>query len=280
MKTEVKEFQTLLEFKEDRHLVGIKFLNKKEEYDILNVKEATHQMFFCMMVKAAAVGHCMKVKEEHIYCSAASEVLGFTTPSKEVLSGEVAYKRDMYETYQTASCVAIDTPYLQHEVYGILLQPLEMFEQAPDIVIAFCNPYTTMRIVQGYSYKYGFAKQLRFAGMGGVCTELVARAYKNQDMNISFLCSGTRFAGEWRDDELGVAFPYYVFENVLDGVRKTMNTFESDDKKEIIAQKATNNKMKIEIKMGENYHGSSIGVAKLGIVGYHPKKRKREKEQL
>lgn len=45
MKNKANEFQTLLEYDEKRHLVGVKFLFSKEEYDNQMIKEATHQMF-------------------------------------------------------------------------------------------------------------------------------------------------------------------------------------------------------------------------------------------
>ena len=278
MRKEVTEFQTLLEFEKNRKIVGVKFLYTEQEYIRLNVKEATHQMFYCMMVKAATVGHSMKVRKEHIYCSAASEVLGFTEPSQDVKTGKQQYERNMYGTEEAASDIANCTPYLSHDVYGMCIQPLEEYEQEPDMVLAFCKPYTAMRIMQGYSYYYGVAKQIRFAGMGGICTELMARSYENQDINVSFLCSGTRFAAEWKDDEVGVAFPYKMFLYILKGVRDTLNTFEPDDKKEEILQRARKNEIPLNVEKGTNYHGSSLGVAKMGVTGYRKKKEKKGKK--
>ncbi len=274
MEEEAVEFQTLLGLAKDRHLVGVRFLFSEAEYQEAEGKEATHQMFFCMMVKAAAVGHGMKVRKEHIYCSAAAEALGFAKPLEESEPGEILYKRNMYGTREVAADIRENMPCLKHEVYGMCIQPLEQSDRKPDVVLVFCQPYTAMRIVQGYSYQYGFAKQVRFAGMSGICTELMAGAYKNQDMNLSLLCSGTRFAGAWRDDELGIAFPYGMFQKVLSGVRSTVNTFEPDDKKEAIRQRAWEYGGKAEVEMGNNYHGSSIGVARMGVEGYFPKKAK------
>lgn len=278
MRKKVTEFQVLLEFEKNRRIVGVKFLYTEQEYSRLNVKEATHQMFFCMMVKAATVGHSMKVRKDHIYCSAASEVLGFTEPSRDVKTGRQQYERNMYGTEEAASDIANCTPYLQHAVYGMCIQPLEYFEQEPDMVLVFCKPYTAMRIMQGYSYYYGMAKQIRFAGMGGICTELMARSYENQDINISFLCSGTRFAAEWKDDEVGVAFPYKMFLHILEGVRDTLNTFEPDDKKEEILQRARENGISLDVEKGTNYHGSSLGVAQMGVTGYRKKNKKKGKK--
>ncbi|WP_158682983.1 DUF169 domain-containing protein [Dorea sp. Marseille-P4042] len=276
MKKEVVEFQTLLKFETNRKLVGVKFIYDKEEYNSVDIKEATHQMFFCMMIKAATVGHSMKVKKEHIYCSAAAEVLGFTEISWKTKTGRTQYERNMYGTEKASFDIANSNPYLEHNIFGMCIQPLEDFKYSPDMVIAFCNPYTAMRIIQGYSYFFGLAKQIGFCGMGGVCTELLARSYKNQDLNISFLCSGTRFAAGWKDDEVGVSFPYHMFERILEGVRCTVNTFEPDDKKNEILQRAKKNGILVDIKEDTNYYESSLGVAKMGTIGYR-KKCKKEK---
>jgi uncharacterized protein (DUF169 family) len=272
------EFQVLLHYEKDRHLVGIKFIRTKEEYDLTAVREASHQMFFCMFVKAATVGHSFKIRDEHIYCSAAAEVLGFRTPDSDVVSGKIAYNRKFYETECIAAKMGAETPYLTEPVYGMVVQPVENYEDEPDIVLSFSNAYTAMRIMQAYSYKYGYGRNIRTAGMGGICTELTASAYKNQDMNVSFLCSGTRFAGAWRDDEVGISFPYKVFHAVLDGLFETMNNFESDEKKEEIYRRAEKAGMNLTIRYGENYHGSSLGVAQMGVKGYRQKISRRKKD--
>lgn len=278
MEQEVQEFQTLLKFEKDRHLVGIKFLFSQKEYEEIQVKEASHQMFFCMMVKAAAVGHCMKVRQEHLYCPAAAEVLGFAKPDEDTRSGKTALRRNFYGSEEVARDVSSQIPYLEHTVYGMCIQPLEQWEEEPDVVLMFCIPYTAMRIIQGYTYKYGIAKNICLAGMSGICTELMAGAYWRQDLNISFLCSGTRLAGSWRDEELGIAVPYSMFSKILDGVRDTLNTYEPDEKKEEILERAKERGVSETITMGTNYHGSSIGVARMGVEGYRPKKRRKNYE--
>lgn len=276
MKKETKEFRTYLEFEKDRHLVGVKFLFTRQEYLACPVNEATHQMFFCMMVKSAVVGHSMKVAKEHIYCSAASDVLGFTEPGEDIRNGKTAYQRRFYGTPEIAKEVSQRIPYLHHQVYGMCIRPLEECEQEPDVVMAFCKPYTAMRIIQGYSYIFGVDRQIQTVGMGGICTELMAGAYQRQDMNASFLCSGTRFAGSWRDDEVGMSFPYVMFLKVLDGVKQTADTFEPDEKKEEIQERGKILEVPVKLEMGTNYHKSSLGVARMGVTGYYPRKRKKE----
>lgn len=274
MRREAEELQILLKFEKDRHPVGVRFLFSEQEYKETDAPEATHQMFFCMMVKAAAVGHSMKAKPEHIYCSAAAGALGFMEPDSDTRRGITAWKRGLYGSHKAAEDISAHTPYLDHKPYGMCIQPLEKWEQEPDVVMMFCLPYTVMRIVQAYSYRYGVAKQITLTGMSGICTELMAGAYKRQDMNVSLLCSGTRFAGCWRDDEMGVALPYAMFREILESVRATANLYEPDDKKEEILERAEERGIAEDITMGTNYHGSSIGVARMGVKGYRPRRRR------
>lgn len=273
MKNAIEKFNALIGISEKRKAVGVTFINTKENYDNINIEEATHQMFFCMMVKSATIGHSMKVKKEHMYCSAASEALGFTKPNDDFITGEIGFKRKMYESKEVAEKMVKKIPYIDHKIYGMIVQPLEKYKIEPDVVVIFGNPYMIMRIIQSYSYKYGPVKNIHFAGMSGVCTELVARAYKYNDLSVSMLCSGTRFAAEWKDDEMGIAFPYKMFSELLEAIEKTSNTFEPDNKKQEIRQRVKEKGIILSEKLidGENYHGSSLGVARMGVKGYKVK---------
>lgn len=279
MKNKVKKMDVLIGFNKNRKPVGVKFIKNKDEYEKINIQEASHQMFFCMMVKSATIGHSLKVKKEHIYCSAGSEALGFSSPSDDILSGKVGVKRNMYETEEVSSKMAKKVPYINHEVYGMIVQPLENYSDKPDVIILFLTPYQSMRIVQSYSYKFGPMNNIHFAGMGGICTELMARAYKYDDISISLLCSGTRFAAEWKDEEMGIAFPYSKFDSILDGIEKTSNTFEPDDKKAEIKERILENNITLNENLvyGENYHASSLGIAQMGVKGYKKKPSKKKK---
>lgn len=143
-----------------------------------------------------------------------------------------------------------------------------------DIVIIIDTPYTIMRIVQGYTYNYGVAKNIRFAGNQGVCSELTARPYEENDINISLLCSNTRFSCKWEDGEMGVGMPYKIFLNVIQGVLQTLNPTEHDYKKEEIIKKSTENNLDLNVVLGKNYYNSSIGVCSLKIKGGNQNEKK------
>ncbi len=272
MKEKLTKFKASLNYEDKRELVGVQFIFTENEYKNINVPEANHQLFFCMMVKVAASGKCIKVNKNHLYCDAASKVLGFDAVDNNTLSGETFYKRNFYCSQEISKSVVEEIPYLKHNVYGMLIQPLEHFDTPPHIVISISSPYTAMRIIQGYTYKFGYAKNIRLAGMGGLCTELTARPYLTQDINISLLCSNSRFSGSWNDSEMGIGMPYNMFLEVLDGVLETMDLFEPDYKKLDIQKRAEDLGTSLDITLDHNYFDSCLGVANIGVKGYHKKK--------
>jgi uncharacterized protein (DUF169 family) len=137
-----------------------------------------------------------------------------------------------------------------------VVQPLEKFQTDPDIVIMIINPYQAMRIVQGYAYHYGVAKNIQFTGNQGLCSECTATPYEANDLNISLLCANTRFAAKWNENELGIGMPFSVFLTVTDGVLKTINPSEPDAVKKIIMDRAEKQNHNIDIALGTSYYRS------------------------
>lgn len=268
---EILEFRTLLEYDKDRRPVGIRFIRTDEDYDSLNVRELKHQLFYCLMIKAANVGHSFKASLKNLYCPFAAEMLGFIEPSRESLSPDRHVERGFYDNLNIAEQVISERPYLSEPISGLLVQPLEDMISDPDVVISISRPYTAMRIMQAYTFKHGISKSSRFSGMSGFCTELTAMAQKNDDIVFSLLCSNARFSAAWRDDEVGVAFPYRLFTDILEGIRKTLDVYETDAHKKEILQRAEVNGLDIELEMGKNYFDSCMGCAEIGQKEYFPK---------
>lgn len=261
IRKEIQKLNSSLELK--RKIVGIKFLFSEEEFNSYEIQSSNNKLSYCMMVKIASSGKSVKVRSEHFKCNSSTRALGIKNSDPYVASGREYYSYGLYNSLGTAKNVHDKVKYINHELYGALIQPLEKFETEPDIVIIIDTPYTIMRIIQGYTYNYGMAKNIRFAGNQGVCSELTARPYENNDINISLLCSNTRFSCKWEDTEMGVGMPYKIFLNVMQGVLQTLNSTEPDYKKEEIIKKSTENDLELNVVLGKNYYNSSIGVCSL-----------------
>jgi len=114
-----------------------------------------------------------------------------------------------------------------------------------------------MRLVQGYTYHFGFKNDFKMSGMCGVCFESTALPITNNEFTVSLLCSGTRFVSGWPEEMMMVSFPYTMADKIVDGLIKTAKKCEPDEYKEMIGNKLSedNNKtLDIELKKERAYY--------------------------
>ena len=213
-----------------RHIVGVKFLYFKHEYDELELQDYGKKSSYCMMVKHAMDGNHFKANLEHFACRCAIEALGLADEMEGVVSGQRYYSLNLYESRAVAKDVTRDISRIQQKIYGIEIGPLDKLEDA-DVVMLMVNAYQLMRVVQGYTYKWGIPKNLYMAGNQGVCADLTAGPFEKNDMNFSVLCAGTRKMCAWGDDEMGVGLPIQMFDPLTEGVIQTMNYIDYSNQK-------------------------------------------------
>ncbi len=230
--------KVLLELK--RKPVGVKFFFTKEAYDNFDAPENTHILPYCVVVKRAGDGISQKINKEHSGCMGSAWALGLAEPTKEVISGQ---RRSNYGTYKDMGIcrkISKNMVYCQHDTYGLAVMPLEEFKEEPDIVIMITNPFNGMRIAQGYAYNHGHVDNIKFSGMQAICQECTSLPYEESRINFSMLCAGTRMLANWQADELGIGMPYRIFEEVIEGLKKTMNPLERNINKKKIEDRWDN----------------------------------------
>ena len=246
-----------------RRIVGVKFLYHEKAFHRNPVKPVKNMFSFCMMVKVASMGAAIKAREENFKCPGAKRAFGMMKVDDHFSSGARYLELGLYENGDVAKRVARQMAFLPRPLFGVTVQPLKAFAEAPDVVIIVTDPYNAMRILQGYTYYRGQAKGIRSCGNQGVCCELTAQPYRDQDINVSLLCSGTRFACRWKDGEVGVGMPFSMLPKVIDGVIKTANAVEPSRRREGIMARAENRGENLDIAWGENYYRSEPGTGKL-----------------
>lgn len=139
----------------------------------------------------------------------------------------------------------------------------------PDVILALCKANQAMRMVQGFIYHHGPAKTMTSFGMQGVCAELTANPYLHKAINVSLLCSNTRYSCSWNDEELGVGIFGQVFATLVDGVLQTINRAEADKSKRRIVTRSQSKGMDLGVRYGCDYYSSPLKIA--------PQKRENEK---
>lgn len=239
----------------NKRIVGIKFLFAKSDYEAADVAPVKKSMHYCVMVKAAMSGTGFKATGDDLTCLGGARATGLKEADNFNKSGQHAMKLGLYHDMTTAKSVRDGISICDHHAYGIMVKPLEDYNQEPDVVMIVSNPYNIMRVLQGYSYYYGLQSNFKMTGNQAICSEATAAPYLTNDINVSMLCIGTRHEAGWKDDELAVAFPYNRFETIAKGVMETINIMDNNNKKKAIEEKLNeNNIQKLEIRYNHNYY--------------------------
>lgn len=269
----VVQINNALELK--RHVVGIKFLYSKEDFDAAEAKQIQKKLPYCVMVKSAAAGSLFKVDKHNFGCPDGAVSLGLYNELTEgfedrepdfFISGKRYAEPGVYKDLATAQKTMANIVILKKKPHGLMLGPLEKFEDDPDVVIIVADTYNMMRLIQGYSYEYGTFSNFRMAGNQAICSECTAYPLVNNNVNVSMLCSGTRQNSSWTASEVAMGMPYEMFPKVLNGVYQTINPLVRDEQKKIIEDNMKKtNEVIIDIEYGTNYD--------LGIYTFGEKKK-------
>lgn len=256
-----------------RHIVGVKFLYTEEEFENADAMALTGYLPYCVMVKSASLGKCIKATRYEFGCGGASLSLHAFDADTELYadkepgyfsSGKSYYEGlRIYKTIDSARKTAEGITICKKKIYGVMLKPIEEYKNDPDVVIIITTPYNMMRLVQGYNYEYGTNCNFKMGGNQAICSETTAYPFENDDINISVLCSGTRMNSSWGRDELSMGIPYHKFPLIVNGVYQTINMLERDpDKKRIEENMEKTGQKIINIKYGQNYDTGSYRFGK------------------
>ena len=204
-------------------------------------------------------GKAVKATGDKLNCIAGARAIGLKEIDDSHKSGRNGKRLGLYHDMATAKKVRDNMSYCDHNAYGIMVKPLEEFNQEPDVIIVVTTPYNVMRIVQAYSYYYGMQAKYKMTGNQAVCSESTAYPYLNNDINVSMLCAATRHRAGWKDYELAVAFPYNRFDKIAEGLMETINIIDNDQKKEMIEKRLCNNEVDdFKIKYHHNYYSDNL----------------------
>ena len=239
----------------ERKIAGVKFLFSQEDYAEADARQVKSKMSYCVMAKLAMSGESIKATGNEISCIAGARATGLVDIDDYQKSGQNGKKLGLYHDMATSKSVRDKMSYCDHRAYGIMLKPLDEFDNEPDVVIIVTNPYNAMRIVQAYSYYFGIQTNFKMTGNQAICSESTAYPYLSNNINVSMLCIGTRHRAGWNDNELSVAFPFNRFANITKGIMETINIMDNNKKKEVIETKLNeNNIYDFHIKYNSNYY--------------------------
>ncbi|SCY23774.1 DUF169 domain-containing protein [Alkaliphilus peptidifermentans] len=235
-----------------RSIIGVKFVDFQNEFDALKIPTPAKKGTLCYLLREAMEGNILKAVDSNVTCEYARYALGLSKPDITISEGRSYHYSGLYQSKGVAREIVSSMKYLSHEIYGIVVGPLELMEDA-DIVIMVDYAETIMRVMQGYAYKFGSPKNLNFFGNQAACGDLISKPYYNNDINVSLMCRGMRANGRFEKGELGVAIPIGIFDTLVDGVVATANPVSSHKEKKRILNALDNNDLGNKIDMHYNY---------------------------
>lgn len=222
----------------ERLPVGVKLVYFKEDYDKYAAKELISPMNYCVAIRSAGYGHSVKITKETSRCMGSTTALGFQPPSAAFYDGTEGCQMGLFTDQKVAAETSSQFKILKKQLFGIIVKPLEEFnESEPDVVIIVSNPRECMRLLQGYTCTYGMQPDLCASGNQAMCVECTAYPIMTEKLNISLMCSGTRHHAKWHETDMAVGIPYSKFKGTVDGIYRTINGTEPDErKKEMIEE--------------------------------------------
>lgn len=245
----------------ERMPVGVKFIYSEEEFDSFDADFRETKIAYCNSIHLASIGEKLKLIEEHQACFNGSVALGFKEYPEKMTSGKARLSKGIYHDLETSKSVSEDMIFNDKKPYGYVVMPLKEFEIDPDVVLVIGKSYSIMRLIQGYSFKYGYSPNIKTVGLQAVCHDITTYPMMTNDVNITFLCPGTRLVANWEMDELGFGIPFSKWYDVIEGVVKTTNPFVRNPIKKEIKKKLDGKNMdSSNIKLNENYDtGAYVG---------------------
>ncbi len=240
-----------------RFPVGVSLLADASAFDACPLPRIRRKISYCNMVmlasrKSAPKGR--KAVRENFACPGSAHVFGFVPTDEQMRSGRRFMDFGLYDRLETAARTQAEMARLEEPPAGVAVAPLHAFrETAPNTVLLVVNAYQAMRLVQAHAYGSGVIRSVRMVGNRGICSECSAVPLTEGKFNVSMLCSNTRFAARWRDDELGIGLPYADLPGLVRGLIATTNACETDRRKRAISARCLNYGLDLEITFQSSY---------------------------
>lgn len=162
--------------------VGVKLYKAGDELPPQTFDKPEKRMTYCRFVREAAKGKNYLIKVEDIDCANAEVTLGFREPKY----------------------VKIE-PRINEKMAAIRLGPID----GADMVLLILNAEQVMTVsilLEGM--------EATFKGNMAVCGEATALVHNTGKSNVTFLCNGARTFGTYETNEIIVALPQKVFQEL------------------------------------------------------------------
>lgn len=197
----------LLNLKSDPIGVKLIFEHNKNEDTNAKFKDSSKLERYCEYVKRASKGEFLKITKGDFLCVTGEIMLGFKKPENIELG------------------MRLDIRGLTH----VLLFPINKYvKNGFDSILLIVNPRNCMDIIEAYVKVYNRPLKITCGAITGVCSEVTAHVIKREEINFSFLCSGSRIFAEFDDCEMLCGIPAKMTEDLIKELENILKDREAD----------------------------------------------------
>lgn len=189
--------------------IGVKLVfNHTKTEDIDDIFKGSDKLErYCEYVKKASKGEYLKIKKGDFLCVTGEIMLGFKKPENI----ELGMRLDV------------------RGLTDVLLFPINKYNpKGFDSILLIVTPRNCMDIIEAYVRVYKRPLKLTCGSITGVCSEVTAHVIKREEVNFSFLCSGSRIFAEFDDCEMLCGIPAKMTNELIDEIIRITHEREAD----------------------------------------------------
>ncbi len=200
--------------------VAVRLMRPGEEIPA-GVAEPAERIRHCQSITAARRGNCLYLPPRKHACPDGSGIMGLTTMSPKLRSGDLYLLFKKLPTIECARKMIAGRPEFEPGSYtATVVAPLEKATFEPDVVILTLWPEQAMWLCCSSTYGSGERQVFHTSGYNSTCADLTVQVMKSQQMNISFGCYGARASSDVEDFEVYLSIPYGQLPTIVASLEK------------------------------------------------------------
>lgn len=199
---------------------GVKFFEDLNERPP-NTMRPRHPMNVCQITALARYyGRALYFTAEDMACIVGGVALGLLPEPENMKNGKIA--KMLHADLESAKEFTTTVPKIPFgRIKAVAVAPLFKLSFEPDIIALYGTTEQIMRVIQGYLYKKGGRVNFSTGGEWSLCADTIAQSYVKQNISLGLPCFGDRKTAYAQDDEVSIAFPYDMHNEIIAGMKAT-----------------------------------------------------------
>ena len=209
--------------------LGVKFYKSKELDEELEkarrpLRNFNLRMPICQLINISRTyGWAVAATLEDSYCIIGARAMGLIDEVPEYLPEDIARFHAKDGEAGRAILEGFEKKCLPPgSTYSVLISPLTRMKVQPDVVVMYGTPIQIAKLAKAFTW-HGIFPEAMFIGVAA-CSS-IPKSYLSGKPQLSIPCAGEVFLGRSEEDEMSIAFPAKLMENLMTGLEGTKLMF-------------------------------------------------------